>query len=340
MSLVSNVKVGDSAVIATRNAMNMAGWKKYVKKEPIVLKVNAVWDRVRPGTTTSPMVIEGVLQELTEAGFREITIVDTDTPAFMNVNKSFEVLGINKLARKYGAKVVRLTTDDFVKVHFPEGKALHRLKIAKTLANANTIITLPILKTHGITKMTAALKNQWGCIHDLRHNEHGHVDQAIADVNKFYKNKITFCVMDAIICQEGEGPKSGHPVIVGNVLASHDLVSIDSAAATIIGYKPAEIKHIPASEQAGVGEMKFEIKGDPLPLKNFKKPKFNFSIKFEMAFRDTIFDRIMFKTPFVLFWFRVAARVYYDVWDIFVGKPLSKRMLRTKLGRMWEEYLR
>jgi len=339
MSLVSNVIVGDSAVESTRKAMNLAGWRKFVKQEPIILKVNAVWDRVRPGTTTSPMVIEGVLQELTEAGFKDITIVDTDTPAFMNVNKSFKVLGILKLARKYGVKVVRLTTDKFVEASFPHGKVLHKQRIAKTLADAKTIITLPILKTHGITKMTAALKNQWGCIHDLRHNEHLHVDQAIADVNHFYKDKINFCVMDAIICQEGEGPKSGTPIIVGNVLASHDLVSIDAAAATIMGYAPTDIKHIINSEQCKVGEMKFTILGDPLPQKNFRKAKQNFTIKFEMACRGTFLDRIMFKTPLVLFWFRLAARIYYEIWDVFVGMPASKRILKTKFGKMWSRHI-
>jgi len=339
MSLVSNIRVTDSAVKATRKVMNLAGWKKYVKKEPVILKVNAVWDRVRPGTTTSPAVIEGVLQELTENGFKDITIVDTDTPAFMNVDKSFRVLGISKLAKKYGARIVRLTTDGFVRVNFPHGKVLHRQNIAVTLANAKTIITMPVLKTHGITRMTGALKNQWGCIHDLRHNEHGHVDQAIADVNLFYKDKITFCVMDAIICQEGEGPKSGTPIIVGNVLAGPDLVSIDSAAATIMGYKPSDIPQIKASEEAGVGESKFTVQGDPLPKKNFKKAKFNFSIQFEMYFRDTILDKIMFKTPFVLFWFRLAALIYYDLWDVFIGKPASSKVLRTKFGKMWGKYI-
>lgn len=338
MSIVVNVNVGDSAVESTRQAMRLADWKKYVKHEPIVLKVNAVWDRVRPGTTTSPMVIEGVLKELKEAGFNEITIVDTDTPAFMFVDKSFRVLGINRLAQKYEARTVRLTTDDFVEVEFKEGKVLHKQRIAKTLANAKTIITLPVLKTHGITKMTAALKNQWGCIHDLRHNEHVHVDQAIADVNKYYKDKLTFAVMDSIICQEGEGPKSGKPIIVGSVLASHDLVALDSAAATIMGYKPDEIEHIVASEHAGVGSREFTVKGDALPIKNFRKANKNLSIDVEMKLRGTFVERWIFRT-WLFWWFRLVTRVYYELWDLFVGRWLGKKMLATKYGKMWQEYL-
>jgi len=338
MGIVANVKVDDDAVKSTRKAMNLAHWKDYVKKGPIVLKVNAVWDRVRPGTTTSPMVIEGVLQELTEAGFKDITIVDTDTPAFMRADVSFKALGINKLAEKYGAKTVRLTTDGFVKVDFKHGKVLHKQKIAKTLYRAKTIITLPILKTHGITKMTAALKNQWGCIHDMRHNEHVHVDQAIADVNRFYKDKITFCVMDAIICQEGEGPKSGTPIIVGNVLAGHDLVSLDTVGATIMGYDPHEVKHIVYSEKSGVGSMDYTIVGDKIPRKNFKKPKQNMSIYVEMKLRETFLEHFLFRTK--MFWFlRFITRVYYEVWDIFVGRPFSKKMLKTKYGKMIKEYV-
>jgi hypothetical protein len=33
-------------------------------------------------------------------------------------------------------------------------------------------ITIPVMKTHGRTVISEALKNQWGCLRELRHNYH------------------------------------------------------------------------------------------------------------------------------------------------------------------------
>ena len=71
-SKVASVKVPikvekDMIFESIRKAMNLACWKDYVKGKNIVLKVNAVWDKVYPGCTTTPMIIES----LRKIGFSE-----------------------------------------------------------------------------------------------------------------------------------------------------------------------------------------------------------------------------------------------------------------------------
>ena len=203
MSTVASVKVKDDVLKSVSEAMNLANWQKHVKGDNIVLKVNVVWDKLYPSCTTTPMVIEGVLKEVSRMKPKKITIVDTNTAAGMYADRSFRVQGIDRLAMKYGAICLCLSYDKFQVVNNPGAVKLKHLKVSETLLNADSIITMPVLKTHQITKMTGALKNQWGCIHDLRHNYHLFVDQAIADVNKFFKSRITFGVMDALFALSG-----------------------------------------------------------------------------------------------------------------------------------------
>jgi len=338
MSIVANVKVDDSAVEAVGNFFQLANWKKYIKKDGIVLKVNAVWDRIMPCCTTTPMVIDGVITQLKKAGFKDITIADGNTPAYMNAEKSFAVLGINNVAKKHNVKVINLSHGKFIPMKI-KGKVVRDIRLSETLLNANHIITLPVMKTHGITKITGAIKNQWGCLPDIRHTFHVHVNTVLADINEFFKPKLTFAVMDAIFAMEGEGPKSGDPVVVGHVLASNDIVSLDSAAAEIMGFNPDEIEQIVSLENRGIGERNFKVVGDPLPKHNFKKAQQNLAITVEMKLRHTPFENFVFKTSFFEF-LRVVTKIYYDIWFELKGRKHSREMMRTKYGRMWSSYLK
>ena len=46
----------------------------------------------------------------------------------------------------------------------PDYRLVPRLTLARALAEADIVITLPKLKTHAQMTLTAALKNQYGCI--------------------------------------------------------------------------------------------------------------------------------------------------------------------------------
>ena len=352
MSLVSCVKVNqvstDPAAVfrAVRKAMELANWEKYVKGKNLVLKVNVVWDKIYPSCTTTPMVIEGVLKVIKNSQKvkpEKITIVDTDTAAIMRADISFKIQGIEKMAKKYGAKTVNLSQTEFKIIPFKKALVLHKLKISRVLLEADTIITMPVLKTHSYSSMTGALKNQWGCIHDLRHNFHMVLHQAIADVNNFFKNKITFALMDGLFGMEGKGPKTGKPRKVGYILASPDRVSLDTAACQVMGINPRSVKHICFAQQVGVGSMKTKIVGDPLPKLNFEPAgQSNLVMATEMwlRHRGKWMEWLMFdaKSPFLLL-LRWSAKVYYDLWYQFVGIKNVREMMKTNYGKMWQSYL-
>ncbi|OGM75966.1 hypothetical protein A2210_01980 [Candidatus Woesebacteria bacterium RIFOXYA1_FULL_40_18] len=326
---------------AVEKAMELAQWKKYVKGDNIVLKVNAVWDKVYPCVTTSPMVIEAVIRQVKKhIKPKKLSIADTDTAAFMHTDDSFRILGIERLAKKYHVNLVSLTNTKFKVVPY-KGMVLNHLKVSEVLLEADNIITLPIMKTHALSHLTFAIKNQWGCIHDLRHNYHTVLAKALADVNLYFKDKIQFAVGDALVAMEGTGPKTGTPVEVGYIFASHDLVAMDALAATTMGLNIKKIDTIKYPERVGVGTRNYKLLGDKPPTLKFKEPNPKQLVFFTEMFLRHLgpqIESLFFKTP-LLYIFRAAAKVYNDTWFNLNSKQRVETIMRTRWGQMWQEYL-
>lgn len=351
MSKVACVKVNDKSTDpkevfdAVRKAMELAGWEQHVKGKNIVLKVNVVWDKIYPSCTTTPMVIEGVLKVIKGSKVvkpEKITVVDTNTAAFMSADVSFEIQGINAMAKRYGAEVINLSNTQFREVELKNGLVLKKLKISKVLLDADSIITLPVMKTHSFSTITGGLKNQWGCIHDLRLNFHMVLNKAIADVNTYFKSKVVFGLMDGLFGMEGKGPKTGIPRKIGYLLASSDLVALDSTAAEVMGFDPASIRHIMLSEERGVGSTKKVLVGDPLPHFKFLGANgSNLSMGMEMWVRrrGKWAEWLMFseKSP-LFFMVRLAAKIFNDGWYYLKGVMMAKKMMQTNFGIMWKEH--
>ncbi len=351
MSIVSCIKVSKTSTNpqeifdAVQKAMEMAHWEKYVKGKNIVLKINAMWDKLYPSCTTTPMVVEGVIKIiLSSKKFKDakITIVDGNTVSFMDAGKSFRVQGMNKLTEKYPVKTINLSHTKFKTISYKEAHILKKIKISQVLLNADTIITIPVPKTHAYSGMTGALKNQWGCIHELRHNYHLVLHPAIVDINKFLSNKLTFMVMDALFAMEGKGPKNGIPIHVGHILASSDPVALDTAACQMMGLNPSDYHYIKYAEKQNLGKMKPHIIGSRLPSYKFATAqKSNFAMGMEMRIRKIhpIVEKVVFgETSPLLFALRIAAKVYYDFWYQFMGMKNVKKMMKTNYGTIWKKY--
>lgn len=346
-SIVSCVKVKPGkntrlVFAAVKRAMELANWEKYVRGNNIVLKVNVVWDKLYPSCTTTPMVIEGVIRVLREKRpSSKITIVDTDTPGIMHADNSFRNLGIDKMAQIYNVKTVNLTNTKFRTVNL-QGDKLKIFKVSKILLDADTIITMPVMKTHSLSTVSLSLKNQWGCIHDLRHNFHLYLAKAIGDVNNFYKKKVSFAIMDGLFGMEGKGPKNGNPVKVGFIFASPDRVALDYLVSKSMGFDPEKIEHIMRCEKLGIGTTKYKVLGSTPPKLKFASPHdFQLTFWVEMFLRrlGPSYEKLFFQTN-ILHPLRLAARVYNDVWYYFIGSKNKDRMMKTDFGHMWQTYLK
>ena len=101
-------------------------------------------------------------------------------------------------------------------VSFPDGHLIKQFTIAEGVAAADGLVSLPKLKTHALTRMTGAVKNQFGCIPGMLKSEfHArmpdieHFSQMLVDLNRLIRPRLA--VMDAVIAMEGNGPRNGDP---------------------------------------------------------------------------------------------------------------------------------
>jgi len=148
--------------------------------------------------------------------------------------------------------------DKSTTVACPDGRAGKKLQIVTAVLDADGVVNLPKLKTHGLTRMTGAIKNLYGCIPPLVKGEYHarfpdvyDFSTLLADIATFIRPRLH--IMDAIEAMEGNGPQSGTPRKLGVLLASTDPVALDTVACMLIGLDPSYVPTIAAAQKNGLG---------------------------------------------------------------------------------------
>jgi uncharacterized protein (DUF362 family) len=328
---VSIIKVRQSVPEAVREAMELADWKSFIPRgAKVALKPNLGFDFFLPGTVTGPWVVEGVIQTL--KGYVDQIYLVESGQILVNVERALQQTGMADLCKRYDVPWVNMSKGPFKRLKLPDGLILKEVE-APEILQRTTLITIPVMKTHGRTVITGALKNQWGCLRELRHNYHLVLDEALADVNALFKP--AFAVMDGTVGLEGDGPKSGRPKVADRVLASGDAVALDAVAAKVMGFDPLDIRHIQLCAGRGLGignPNQIEMVGEDASGLNlgFQRGRNNFVAVVEIALRRSFLRGLVFHTPLLSF-LALAAILWYYIWyyliagrryrDLILGHP-------------------
>lgn len=310
---------------AVRRALAAIDWQQVIPAGSAVsLKVNLGWDLFIPGSITSPMFAEAVILELRDH-VGKIYMVEADQ-VLENVEKAFHDSGMSEVCRRTGVEWVNMSHAPYSQEEIPENKFLRSIEVPQILRQT-LLITLPVMKTHAKTRLTGALKNQWGCLNKMRHEYHLVLDDALAELNSIVRPRL--CIMDGTVGLEGDGPKSGRPRVADRVLCSTDPVALDTIQAIIMGLDPATVTHLERCAARGVGthdRQLIEVRGlqpeqDPV---QFRPAKHNAVSRVETLLRKSTFKRLFFNTPlFHLCLF--GAKIYYRLWTL------------GRAGRLWSD---
>ena len=210
--------------------------------------------------TTHPAVLHALARRLRELGVRSIVLADSSgglyTPAAQR--KIYAACGLNPLADV-------LTLNEDVSVGERNG-----FPILKPVLDADFIINCPKLKTHGLTVMTAGVKNLFGCIpglkkpemHCLKPNVEDFAEMLL-DLCETVRPSLTF--LDAVDCLEGNGPGGGTPRTMGYTLCSRSVYALDEQAAVLMGLPASMAPTLRlARRKSLINPAGIELVGDPL----------------------------------------------------------------------------
>lgn len=238
-------------------------------KNRVLLKPNVLWG-VDPQNcvTTHPSVFKAVASVMKSAGAK---VLFGDSPAgITGVASSLKKAGLSDIAQEIGVELADF--ENGRSVTYNEGIAGKKLFIANAVFECDTLVSLPKLKTHGLTRITGAIKNQFGCVPGMVKGEYHarfpdvyDFSNLIADITRFVSPKLY--IMDAVYAMEGNGPQSGTPKKCGLLLFSTDPVALDTVTCRIVDLNPDFVPTIGSGVRAGLGTSDFstiDIVGDPL----------------------------------------------------------------------------
>ncbi len=237
-----------------------------------LVKINAMSREVLPGRNTSPWFLEAVLVNLRRRfPAVEFILADTDVAGYPQFAQACRNWGYQEIARRHGLEIVNLGRDQVVaratgNPHIPE------VYLPRTLERVDSIVNLPVIKTHVLTGLTCCLKNHWGLMPRFRYQHHVRVNQVIAEINR-QVDKTIYNLVDGTVCIEGSGPKTGRPKVCSVVLAGADRVAVDRAVLDFMDMPLELAPHVALAAEQGVGGLEYEIKGDRLAPQPFARPE-------------------------------------------------------------------
>ena len=240
---------------------------------------------VTSGDSTKPEIVITVAEECLKAGAAHVTIGDAaqvqtyswDGIATLDGSTTMAA-EVERLNGAYGGRVTLacLNAESPGWDAVPSYTKLKQLKVSSIVTQADRVISLPVLKTHRWTQVTASLKNfvgttsvnDYGFGYPWRFRLHSAgIEQSFLDIARAVKPD--FAIIDCSIGCEGNGPhvmpgywgttvdmreRLGAWVLIGGT----DLVAADATAARMIGQDPDLVKHLVMAYNQGLGQMRVD----------------------------------------------------------------------------------
>lgn len=260
------------------------GMTAFVKPgQKVLLKVNLLMKkRPEEAVTTHPSVVEAVVHLVQEAGGIPIIGDSPGGPYSIGALQGiYARSGMKEVAERTGA-LLNMDVGQTNMSH-PEGKIVKSLMVTTSVTDADVVITLSKLKTHGMMTFTGAVKILFGVIPGLLKAEYHFKMPKVQDFAELLVDiatciKPTLSIMDGIVSMEGDGPSAGKPRSVGALLISQDPFALDVVATNLIGLKPEKVPTIMAARGRGLPSSMEEVEciGDSRSLwriQNFVLPK-------------------------------------------------------------------
>jgi len=176
--------------------------------------------------------------------------------------EAFARAGITPETLPAGAELVDLDAFPPVTVPVPGGELVSSLRVCRPVAEADIVVSVPVMKTHMHTVVSLGLKNMKGCLYRKEkvkfHKLEGGrgekaLDVALADMAGVLLPDLV--VVDGSVGMEGFGPSSGRTVRPGLLVAGTDCIAVDAVAAELMGFSPGDVPSLRLCAGRGLGSI-------------------------------------------------------------------------------------
>ncbi len=250
------IKGGEPDKMFDEAIKSFGGMKSFVKKnQKVLIKPNIGWD-VSPerGGNTHPKLVSQVIKHCFDAGAKEVYVFDHTCDDW---KRTYVNSGIEKAVKDAGGQIVPANTENYYQsVEIKGGKKLKSAKVHELVLDSDVFINMPILKNHGSTRVSIAMKNLMGIVWDRGFWHRNDLNQCIADCGLFRKPDLN--IIDAYYVMKQNGPRGvsvDDVVTMKSQIICKDIVAADSAATKLFGLQPDDISYITTADAMGVGKM-------------------------------------------------------------------------------------
>ncbi len=220
----------------------LGGIGKFVKPGMRVLvKPNLLRDATpEEAVTTHPEVVRACVKKLLAI---DAKVTVGDSPAFVaNLAKVWKTTEIQDVCAELKVPLVSLEQQGCTAC---EQNDLH-FSLCNEALDAELILNLPKVKTHGLTLLTAAAKNLYGLVpghlKTQLHKTHPSANrfgELIRGIARKLPRVVT--IADGVVGMEGDGPSSGTPVQLGFLAAGTDVFELDYHLCGVLGFAPSQV---------------------------------------------------------------------------------------------------
>lgn len=272
---------------AVFEALDMINARKLMTKEglTVVLKPNLLMGKPpERAVNTHPEIVRSVIHWVKQFHPLKIIVCDSAGGKKAGVTeKAMQESGIEQICREEQVECTPFEKTERIIYKVKDPLELSEFSSSHLLKDADLIINLPKIKTHGQCTLTCCIKNMFGTIllanKPKTHAQAATLDRftsALVDIYSVSTPELT--IVDGYYGMEGQGPSSGDPVKLNLILAGFDGVALDRTVCEIIGFNPSEILYLEKAHQKGLGTVdlsQIEYVGEPIEnvKRKFKPPK-------------------------------------------------------------------
>ena len=248
------VKGGEAAEMFDKGIASLGGMKQFVKpNQTVVIKPNIGWDSApERAANTNPDLVARIVDHCKRAGAKAVYVFDNTCAEGV---RCYKMSGIEDAVKKAGGTMVSGRTEGYYQaVDIPKGKRLKNARVHELILESDVFINVPVLKNHGGSTLSVAMKNMMGVVWDREYWHSNDLHQCIADFTTYRKPDLN--IVDAYRVMKRNGPRGVSVADVATMkyqMIGKDIVAIDAASAKVFGIEPKQVRHIGLAEQLGTG---------------------------------------------------------------------------------------